>query len=74
MEEKGLVIRETSADDKRVSFISLTDSGKLASNKLLNQSIDTITELIKRVGEDRIEDFLDTIYVLKDILECKEEL
>lgn len=72
MEDKGYVVRKVSDEDKRVSLIKLTEQGLNESNSLLNKSFRIISEIINEIGYDKTNEFVDILYVIRDILEKEE--
>lgn len=68
MEERGLVVRKTSKEDERVNMISLTEKGNVEGEKLVNYSLKIVMQLIDEVGTDEIDQFISTLYKIKDVL------
>lgn len=52
LEEKGLVQRELSESDARVSMVSLTPEGELVVAELMNTVAEVIDELLAPISED----------------------
>lgn len=53
MEEKGLIGRMRSSEDKRNVFIMLTDKGQQAYFKEHGEIIEIVTRVVSRLGEEK---------------------
>lgn len=69
LEERGLIYREASKDDGRVSLLYLTDKGKQEGNRIVETSIGIAEKVIDKLGANTVEEFLNTIYRIKEIVD-----
>ncbi len=52
LEQKGEIIRVTDENDKRSSFVSITDKGRVHMQSIYDEVTDNTVELMKQLGED----------------------
>ena len=64
MEERGLIVREQDEHDKRVVRIKLSSEGKRLRNISKKTVVGFNEELIREIGEDRMEMFREVIQVI----------
>ena len=69
LEDRELVYRIPSKEDGRVSFLFLTDKGKQEGNRIIEASIEIAERIIDKLGVDKVDDFLTTIYKIKQIVD-----
>lgn len=60
MEDKGLIVRQTGADDARVTEVSMTDRGRRIIEDIEKKRNEQMKQLIDTVGMDRLRDYIDT--------------
>lgn len=61
LEEKGLVLREASSEDKRKQLVSATAAGQRLIEDNLERSVALIDALRSRMGPERYEALLDLL-------------
>lgn len=59
MEARGLIVREKSPHDARVTIVELSEEGRKLSAALQADMHHKVEQIIDRVGMDRLLDFLD---------------
>lgn len=68
MEEKGLIVRQTGADDARVTEVRMTDKGRRVIKDIETRRNDQMKKLIDTLGMDRLRDYINTSQVVWSIL------
>ena len=58
LEQKGLVIRQRSADDRRVIRVELTDSGRIIQQSLVEVNLQLFRSMLGALTEDEQEIFM----------------
>jgi len=71
LEEKGLVRRNTTAEDRRVTLVSLTPAGQKILEHVKTGTDAVIEEIVLKVGEANIREY---IRLSNEILKSLEEL
>lgn len=75
LEEKGLVLRENAAKDRRVTLVTVTEKGEAALKKSQEQLNWMFEQLIKRYGPAELEELIQMLKRLSGtIRELKGEL
>lgn len=69
LEEKGLVERYTSRDDRRMVFIRITDLGKVKMKEAVDVFIRFTGQILEEMGEHDADEFLRLLNKLCDIME-----
>ncbi|TXC78456.1 MarR family winged helix-turn-helix transcriptional regulator [Luteibaculum oceani] len=68
LEEKGLIIRQKSKEDKRVVLIQLTDLGK-EKRKLAKESVIELNNLLfSKIDKEKLVTFFDVMETITDTL------
>lgn len=65
LEERGFIEREISRDDRRITYVSLTEAGKRKyeeSSRILNEFTDAVFSKIDDKDLVRLTDFLNNMY------------
>lgn len=68
LEDKGLICRKVSPDDKRKNVIVLTDEILLAKDTIENRFRELEKQLLNNISEEELEQFYKTIEKLKENL------
>lgn len=71
MEEKGYVQRRTDSDDRRITYIQLTEQGKKLTRSCILSNKKSLVDMIDRIGE---EDTNELIRILNKIVEKGESV
>lgn len=66
LEKEEMVIREKDELDKRITYIILTDKGLTMTNTMYNKMLNTIKEVLNRVGEDDFMTFIRVAQIIKE--------
>lgn len=69
LEDRDLVYRIPSKEDGRVSLLFLTDKGKQEGHRIVETSIEIAERIIDKLGASKVEDFINTIYEIKGIVD-----
>ena len=69
MEGKGLIARSEKDEDRRNTYVYLTDYGRKRHCEVLELLKDFTDTIIMRMGEDRVEAILAYMEDLTDIME-----
>lgn len=72
LEEKGLIERRTSKTDRRNSYITLSEKGKAICEKERKRKNDWLLKVIRRMGEDDMEQLITLSNRMFDIMETIE--
>ena len=67
--KKGYVSRNYSPSDRRVIFVTLTETGEEANRKYLNFVRDMIMEVCRDLDEENADNMISSILTLSDYLE-----
>lgn len=59
MSDKGLIIRENGKKDARVTEIRMTEKGRREVENLQNKRNEQLSELIDKVGMDRLKEYVE---------------
>lgn len=73
LEEDGLVIREPSADDRRVQHVKLTDLGKASLNTMIPENKRWVSDLMQHVDRNRASDLYELLGNLKESIMLSEK-
>lgn len=73
LEEQGLIERNTSSKDKRITLISLTSKGKKRRDEIRDVVVKFNTEINESIGEDEITKCLHTLSAINTFIETKIE-
>lgn len=73
LEQKGLVVRTPSEQDKRKICINLTEQGRIMSEEERDKKNAWISEVISRMGVDKANEMLDLLNMMFDIMEDMEQ-
>lgn len=60
MVAQGLIVKERSATDARVTIVHLTESGAETARRMKDSMCEKIAEVIDKIGMERLLDFLKT--------------
>ncbi len=69
LEKKGLIERTVTAEDRRVALVSLTSSGNELISKVMLSTDQIIGELIERVGEENVNQYINLTRLMMDKLD-----
>ena len=61
LQEKGLVEKRQSEEDRRSRYLVLTDKGRDFVEEVKNEINDSIRDMFAKVGDDEVESFLSTL-------------
>lgn len=67
-EQKQLIVRTTSEDDKRVKHLKLTEEGVRVLNDLANQASQDVAKLIKDIDEEDLKLLINAMETIERIL------
>ena len=73
LEEDGLVIREPSAEDRRVQHVKLTDLGKASLNTMIPENKRWVSDLMQHVDRNRASDLYELLGNLKESIMLSEK-
>jgi MarR family 2-MHQ and catechol resistance regulon transcriptional repressor len=73
LQDKGLITRVPSGDDKRKTVLSLTDSGKELSNKLEKEFHDHVGKLLTKLDESDLDDLKEAVFLLEKVINKLEK-
>ncbi|WP_374286312.1 MarR family winged helix-turn-helix transcriptional regulator [Lactococcus sp.] len=59
LEDKGMISREISRDDRRKILVSLTDKGRRATSAHRTRSINRVSQVFQQMGEEKTTEFID---------------
>lgn len=68
MEEKGLIVRQSGADDARVTEVRMTDKGRRIIRDIEKKRNDQMKKLIDTLGMERLRDYIATSKIVWTIL------
>jgi MarR family 2-MHQ and catechol resistance regulon transcriptional repressor len=68
LQDKGLIKRIPSGDDKRKTVLSLTDSGKKLSNKLEKEFFDHVGKSLVKLDESDLDDLKKAVLLLEKVI------
>jgi DNA-binding MarR family transcriptional regulator len=71
LEQKGLVERNTTANDRRITLVSLTPAGCEAIKRINEHTDQILGELVLKVGEDNIQQY---VLLSQTIMKSLEEM
>lgn len=66
LEKEKLVKREKDLEDKRITYITLTDTGLNETKTLYDKMLKSIKNVLKRVGEESFLTFIKVAEVIKE--------
>ena len=66
LSEKGLITKERSPEDARVTIVQLTPEGKAVINRMHEEMFRQMGLLIDTVGEDRLTEYLEISKVIHE--------
>ena len=69
MEFKGLITKTSSKTDARIEVINMTKEGLKTINLIKEKAIKNVVKVIEKIGINKLNDFLDTAFSIKSILE-----
>ena len=67
LEDKGMIIREISREDRRKILVSITDKGRKTAEKAYDQTISDIASVFQTMGEKRAMGFVDDFKLFLDL-------
>lgn len=67
MEAKGLITKEHSSEDARVTLVRLTDDGEALICEMREELYAKISEIIDKIGEKRLVEFFETFGEIGEI-------
>lgn len=59
LEEKGMVTREISRDDRRKILVAITDKGRKKAENSRNQFVGHVARVLEEMGEERAQNFVE---------------
>lgn len=68
MEQKGLLVKNASPDDGRVTYISITESGRKLSQKYDAQYFSELSSYLDDISEEEADCMIDTIRKFYEIM------
>jgi DNA-binding MarR family transcriptional regulator len=71
LEQKGLIVRNTKKEDRRITLVSLTPSGSDILKGVKKSTDEIIGQLIDAVGENEIKEY---IKISADIMKAFDEI
>ncbi len=69
LEEKGMIERVMTKNDRRVVYVNLTEQGKTQLEKIAKQMDSLLDEIVKELGQEDTEEFARLLNKLNHILE-----
>ena len=69
LEQKGLVERNATAEDRRITLVSLTPAGREAITQVNRHTDKVMEELVRKVGEDSILQYVHLSQIMMKSLE-----
>ena len=73
LENKKLIVRENDVDDKRKTLVNITDDGEKLTHEMKCEISKRIKYVVKEIGIDKFEEYLDLTMQISDILKKYEE-
>ncbi|MBW4709971.1 homoprotocatechuate degradation operon regulator HpaR [Roseobacter sp. YSTF-M11] len=67
METDGLLLRQTGTEDRRKSFVSISDKGRMLIQRHIAKSNDLFAELERKFGREDMNQLLDLLEKLQKI-------
>jgi len=74
LEEKGLVIREQDAADRRNIFVRLTECGKLMATRILPDRLNRLKQLLNEMPEEKFKALQDGLTAFLEVALNDREL
>ena len=71
LEEKGMLTREISRDDRRKILVSITDKGRSYANASRNEFVGRIAQVLEEMGDEKAQNFVSSF---QDFLEIGKQL
>lgn len=68
IEEKGYIIRYNEKKDRRIVFVGITEAGRKVFNEEIEQYQKFLNHIIKKMGQEEMEQFLISCTKLCDIM------
>ncbi|MBQ7314940.1 MAG: MarR family transcriptional regulator [Clostridia bacterium] len=69
MEGKGLIVRASDKNDARVTIVRLSEQGKQAAKEMRDRMLDHISDVIDRIGMEKLEQFIALSVEVKAAME-----
>ena len=69
LEDRNLIYRVPSKEDGRVTLLFLTEKGKEEGHRITETSIEIAERVIEKLGIEKVDDFINTIYKIKAIVD-----
>ena len=73
LESKNLIVRENDTDDKRKTLVNITDDGEKLTQEMKDEISKRIKYVVKEIGVDKFEEYLDLTMQIGEILKKYEE-
>ncbi|WP_374286852.1 MarR family winged helix-turn-helix transcriptional regulator [Lactococcus sp.] len=67
LEDKGMVTREISREDRRKILVSITDKGRKYAETAHNEFMGHIATVLQAMGEERAKSFVESIKIFLDL-------
>lgn len=67
LEEKGLITREISHNDRRKILVAVTDKGRTEAKKHKEKALHYVAHILEKMGEQRAESFLENFQLFFEI-------
>lgn len=68
MEKNGLIVRQRSAEDARLTVVKITKAGGECYERMREQILEKIELLIEKVGKDDLEEFIHISNKIREAL------
>lgn len=73
MEQKGMITKQASSKDARVTIVQLTEFGKATIEKMKENVFAQMGRILDQIGEERLLEFFDTTEEIKNIVQQPKE-
>ncbi len=73
LENKKLIVRENDVDDKRKTLVNITDDGEKLTHEMKDEISKRIKYVVKEIGTEKFEEYLDLTVQISEILKKYEE-
>lgn len=69
MAAKGLIVKETSPTDGRVTIVRLSEAGEKTAEAMKENICHRVGQIIDRLGMERMEDFLESVREIATLMQ-----
>lgn len=73
LEEKGMITREISREDRRKILVSITDKGRRYAEESRAKHVGYLAEVLEEMGEERSQSFIENMTLFLEIGKRKQE-